>query len=311
MPCTGSFPRGEKGEITMDSLSRYQIFCRIIEVGNFTRVAEQIHYSQSAVSQMVQSLERELGVTLVSRRKDGIVLTRDGEEFFPYIQQIAAAEDACQRKREEMQGLERAVITIGSFSSIGRSVLPPVMRGFKEKYPEVRFVIKQGDYSDIRQWIREDRVDFGFLASEAAGDLCARELYREPLMAVLPEDHPLAGKASVSLKELAEEPFIALDEGEGSSVRGLFARAGLPVREEYAVYDDYSILAMVSQGLGVSVLFEKVLQGFETGVAIRPITGGPERIMAAVWKGQSLMPRAAREFMEMLFGMYPALKEYS
>ncbi len=288
----------------MDTLSRHQIFCKIVEVGNFTRVAEQIHYSQSAISQMVQTLEREAGVTLLARRKDGVVLTRDGEALYPYFQQIAAAEDACRRKEEELQGLKKARITIGSVSSTGRNVLPPVIKQFKEMYPETVFWIRQGDYTDIRRWIMEDQVDFGFLASGAAGDLPHRELYREPLMAVLPEQHPLAQRSAVSMEELAGEAFIVLDEGEDSSVRDLFRRAGLSIREEYAVYDDYSILAMVSQGLGVSVLFEKVLQGFESGVAIRPIAGGPERRMVAAWRSQTLMPQAAQLFLKMLFAAY-------
>ena len=165
----------------MEPCSRYQLFCKVIETGSFTRTAEQLHYSQSAVSQSVQALERELGVTLVVRAKDGIRLTADGSQFYPFIRSISAAEEALQRKKTEMQGLQKQTVCIGSFSSVGRSVLPPVMKRFRESYPSVHFVLKQGDYTDIHRWVSEGQVDFGFLDAEAVGELPAFALYREPL----------------------------------------------------------------------------------------------------------------------------------
>ena len=77
-------------------ISRYGIFCRVVEQGSFTRAAEELGYSQSAVSQNVRALEQETGVTLLSRRKDGVQLTQDGQEFYPYIQSIFQAEQALE-----------------------------------------------------------------------------------------------------------------------------------------------------------------------------------------------------------------------
>ena len=122
-------------------ISRYEIFCRVIETGNFTRVAEELGYSQSAISQTIKALEQELDTVLVHRRKDGIFLTRDGMQFFPYIQSIYNAEKALARKQTEIQGLERSVITIGTFTGVSRVLLPKLMRDFKVKYPDVRFML--------------------------------------------------------------------------------------------------------------------------------------------------------------------------
>lgn len=84
--------------------SKYGIFCEVIEKGSFTKAARQMGYTQSAVSQTIKSLERELGTVLIERRKDGIALSADGRAFFPYFQDIYNGEKALEQKRREMEG---------------------------------------------------------------------------------------------------------------------------------------------------------------------------------------------------------------
>ena len=196
--------------------SRYEIFCKVVELGNFTRAAEQMDYSQSAISQAIKSLEQEVGTVLLVRRKDGIELSADGRQFFPYIQSIYAAEESLKQKKLEMQGLENSAIRIGTFTSVSRNLLPQLMKRFKEQYPGVSFVLRQGDYTGIEKWVQESTVDFGFVNWDAVTGVEGRALYKDEMLAVLPENHPLASWQQVSLKQLSEEPFILLDEGEFS-----------------------------------------------------------------------------------------------
>ena len=277
-------------------ISRYGIFCKIIETGSFTRAAELLGYSQSAVSQTVKALEQEMGTTLIDRRKDGTLLTADGEAFLPYFQQIYQAEEALGRKEREMRGLENSVIRIGTFTSVSRNLLPELMMNFKQRYPGTRFVLRQGEYTNIAEWVRDGSIDFGFVNAEAVPGMEMSPLYRDEMVAVLPKGHPLAGKAELSLSELAAEPFILLDEGEYSVPEQAFLRQGLKPQVEYKVYDDYSILAMIRQGLGVSILYRLVLEGFEEGLEIRPIREKLERPVALVWRSWDTMPFAARRF---------------
>lgn len=242
-------------------ISRYGIFCRVVEQGSFTRAAEELGYSQSAVSQNVRALEQETGVTLLSRRKDGVQLTQDGQEFYPYIQSIFQAEQALERKRQETMGLQNSLIRIGTFTSVSRNLLPPMMKRFKEKYPDVRFVLRQGEYTSIPQWIRQGEIDFGFVNQDAVEGMKTRLLYEDHMLAVLPQGHRLEGKSSLTLQDISTEPLILLDEGEHSVLLDAFHSAGLTPNLAYEVYDDYSILSMVRQGLGISVLYEKVVAG--------------------------------------------------
>lgn len=281
-------------------ISRYGIFCQVVEQGSFTRAAEELGYSQSAVSQNVRALEQETGVTLLSRRKDGVQLTQDGQEFYPYIQSIFQAEQALERKRQETMGLQNSLIRIGTFTSVSRNLLPPMMKRFKEKYPDVRFVLRQGEYTSIPQWIRQGEIDFGFVNQDAVEGMETRLLYEDHMLAVLPQGHRLEKKSSLTLQDISTEPLILLDEGEHSVLLDAFHSAGLTPNLAYEVYDDYSILSMVRQGLGISVLYEKVVAGFEQGLSLRPIQESPRRRVALSWLSWDTMPYAARRFAEFL-----------
>lgn len=279
-------------------ISRYGIFCKVIETGNFTRAAEMLGYSQSAVSQTIKSLESELGFTLIDRRKDGIRLTSDGEQFYTYIHSIYSAELSLEQKRREMRGLENTVISIGTFNAVSRNILPMLMNSFKSMYPSVSFVLRQGSYTNIEQWILEGSVDFGFVNADTVTEVETRFLYEDRMVAVLPPEHELAKKDEVSMRDLASEPFILLNEGTFSVPMRVFSEHDLVPTIAYDVYDDYTIMAMVKQGFGLSLLYEKLLQGFDHGLEVRPVTEDPKRTIALAWRSLDTLPYASRRFTE-------------
>lgn len=279
-------------------ISRYGIFCKVVEYGSFTKTAEKLGYSQSAVSQSVKSLEQELGTTLLTREKGGIFLTRDGQAYLPYLQEIYSAEQDLERKYSEMQGLENNLIKIGTYTSISRFYLPQVMKSFKEKYPSVRFELHQNDYDGIIQQIKSRQVDFGFTTPIAAGDLTIKTFFEQELVAILPKDHALTKKTVVTLADLASEPFIIDDEGRFSLPLHFFERAGLVPNIEYHLYDNDSIIIMVEQGLGVSIIDRVFLADINADIAIREIAEKPTRVLSACWDNWETMPLASRKFLK-------------
>lgn len=281
-------------------ISKYEIFCKVIELGSFTKAAENLGYSQSSVSQIVKNLENELGAVLIERKKDGITLTRDGEAFYPYIESILSAECALSEKKRELNGLTNSIITIGTFTGISRTILPALMKQFQDLYPTVSFVLQQGEYTSIAEWIKNGTVDFGFVNQNAVLNVETKPLYEEQMMAVASTDHYFANKKAVSLSEIAKEPFILLDEGEYSVPLMAFSEYSLTPNINYKVYDDYTILAMVRQKLGVSMIYERVLQGFEQGLAIRPIKERPGRTIALAYKNLKTMSHSAGKFAEFI-----------
>ena len=281
-------------------ISKYGIFCKVVESGSFTRVAEQLGYSQSAVSQTVKTLEQELGTVLIDRRRDGMVLTSDGRDYYAYFQAIVGAENALDKKHMEMQGLENSTIRIGSFTSVSRNLLPQLMKDFKKIYPGTKFVLQQSGYTGIARWVLDGTVDFGFTNPDIITNLDGKVLWRDDMMAILPPEHRLSAQNEVSLQQLAEESFILLDEGDYSVCMNAFKACNLMPHVEYEVYDDFSILEMVRQGLGVSAMYRMAIGGFEGGLKALPIREKPERTIALVWRNWDTMSFAARRFAEFL-----------
>ena len=279
-------------------ISKSGVFCTVVELGSFTRAAERLGYSQSAVSQTIRNLEQELGSTLLDRRKDGIRLTADGEQYLPYLRAIYAAELALEQKHEEMSGLDNAVIRIGTFTSVSSRILPPLLKTFKDRYPSVTFVLREGKYTSIGKWIKDGYIDFGFVNTDAVSGVETRTLYEDEMMVLLPQWHPLAERDVISLRDLEREPFILMDEGDYSVAATAFQRAGVPMNVAYEVYDNFTILSLVRQGMGVSMIYENALVGDREGVVIRPVAERPKRTVALAWKNWDTLPYAARSFVE-------------
>ena len=283
-------------------LSKYTIFCTVVECGSFTQAAIKLNYSQSAVSQAVRSLEQELGTTLVDRATHRLSLTIDGAAYLPFLQQIAAAEEGLERKKEELSQLQTSEIRLGTFTSVSRTFLPPRIKAFSAQYPGVRFTMRQGEYDEIAQWLTDGKIDLGFTNLDAQQPQERRLLYEDRMVAVLPKNHALANQAEISLRELTDESFLLLDEGAFSVALRAFQAEGLTPDVRYLVYDDYTILSMVQHGLGNSLLYERVARGFEDMVAIVPLRSAPTRPVALAWKNWQTLPVAAKKFAGFLLG---------
>ena len=148
-------------------MSKYRVFCTVVELGSFTAAAERLNYSQSAVSQTIKTLEQELGTTLLSRQTHRLQLTRDGENYLPYLQEIAAAEGRLERRKAELSQLQTSELRLGTFTSVSRTYLPPRIQAFSARYPGVCFSMRQGEYDEIAQWLSDGRIDLGFTNMDA------------------------------------------------------------------------------------------------------------------------------------------------
>lgn len=273
---------------------------KIVELGSFTKAADKLGYTQSAVSQMIASLEEELAIKLLYRSRIGIRLTLEGEELYPFIQRTVFQYQAMQSKADEIKGLETGLIRIGTISSISCHWLPGLIKHFQELYPKVRFVLHQGDYTSIPEWVRTGEVDFGFVNPDAVSGLETQFIKEGELRAVVPANHTLAARTSVTLDELAKEPFLLLEEGNLSEPLEAFRALGLEPDITLRVHDDYSILSMIESGLGISILPELVLRKTNYEVAILPIEPAIKRKIGLVMKEQQSLPIACKHFIAFL-----------
>lgn len=287
----------------------YESFIKIIELGSFTKAAESLGYTQSAISQMIHNLEKELDTTLIIRSRKGITLTPDGEQLLPYIKNICNAHYELREKHKEMQGLESGFIRIGTFSSVSTNWIPTLIHDFKQLYPGVHFELQQGEYTSISKWVAEGSVDFGFVNPIVSGDLTTIPLAQDELLAVLPYGHELADHDEVHLKDLIVDPFIQIDEGDYSEPQHFFEKAALTPNTQFKVYDDYTIMAMVEQGLGISILPKLVLSRCSYHILTKKITPPVIRTISIAYKNKKVLPIASRYFIDFITDRYALNKK--
>ena len=281
-------------------MNRYLALKHIVELGSFSKASEKMGYSQSALSQMISSLEQEMSIKLLNRNRSGAKLTLEGKELYPYVEHLIYQYDALLEKANEIKGLETGVIRMGTISSISVHWLPGILKEFQEKYPGIQFVLHQGDYTTIQEGIKSGAIDFGFVTPEAVTGIEWVELKKGAMMAVLPEEHPLAACEVVPLSELAKEPFILLEEGHYYEPLEIFESIGLKPDIKYTIHDDYAIMTMVEAGLGVSVLAELVLYRNNYRLAVRPTEPPISRTIAIGYKDKGSLSMASRRFIAML-----------
>ena len=239
--------------------SRYEVFLKIVETQSLTRTAAYFGCTQSAVSQLVRALESDLGVTLLVRNKSGVRLTAEGEYLLPSMRQIVGGERSVFEKSLELQNMNAGLIRIGIFTSLSCQWLPPFLKKFRERYPNVGFELLQGDVTEICDWLRNGMVDIGFMTKPEGDEFTFQELLDDRMNIVLPAEHPLAG-SQVSLDQLKDETFVLLESGYSQIVEKMFRQAGVMPKRQYMVKDDYTVMSMVESGLGVSLLPGLMLQ---------------------------------------------------
>lgn len=243
------------------NLTKYQALLKTTELGSITKAAEVMGYTQSAVSRAIAELEREWGLELLTRSRGGIALSSSGEVLLPAIQGVCNAAKALEEQVAELHGMTRGTLRVGTFTSVSIHWLPAIMKVFLDRYPGIHFeLVSSWEFAEIEDLIRRGQVDCGFLRVPAGADLDTISLRQDRLLAVLPPDHPLAHASCYPIARFTQEPYIRLSEERDMEIRRIFQEEGVRPNLQYTVNDDFAILAMVEQGLGVSIMPELVLR---------------------------------------------------
>ena len=265
------------------SIQKYMAFVKTVECGSFTKAAEQLSYSQSGISRMINDLEKEWKVVLLERSKSGVKLTSSGMKLLPYAERVCREYEKLQLEVDELQGLKSGLIRIGTFSSVATHWLPNIIKEFQKNYPNIDYEMLLGDYTDIEEWIMEGRIDCGFTRLPVRDEMDTIFLEQDRLLVVLPEGHPLTELQKIPVSALCEEPFMLLEKGAKAEVS-----------------DDYAIMAMVESGLGISVLPELILKRIPYRIVTRELEIPAYRNIGLVMRNRKGATPAVKRFLEYL-----------
>ena len=159
----------------------------MVEQGSLTRAAETLRCTQSNLSHSLDSLEKELGFTLLRRSRAGVRLTNEGERILPAVRNYLGAAEQLRQTASSIRGLESGTVRIGAFTSVAVHWLPPILKEFQRDYPRVDFRLLNGDYHDVEQWLTDGSVDVGFVALPSPVECECIALMEDRLLAILPK----------------------------------------------------------------------------------------------------------------------------
>ena len=278
-------------------LRHLRYFVAVAEELHFGRAAQRLHMSQPPLSMQIQALERSLGVQLLVRTQRQVSLTRAGEAFLRESRQILAQLEAAGRLARRVSRGEVGELAVGFVSSADYNVLPPLLREFRQRAPDVRLSLHESTSDRQLEALVQGRLDVGFvLAPVEDGRIAYRAVHREPLLAALPARHPLARRRGlVSMASLADQPFILfpreLAPGLYEDIVSFCRSAGFSPRVEQEAVQMQTILSLVSAEMGVALIPASLVHLGRTGVTYKALREpAPLTEIDIAWRRDDSLP---------------------
>ncbi len=252
------------------SYSKYEVFLKVVEYGSMSQAATYCSYSQSAVSQIISTLERDLGVTLLKRSQTGINLTTEGEYLLPLIEELSEAEKSVYAASSKLNGVESGSIKIGTFSSVACNILIPVINKFKKEYPGIQIELREGDNHQTETWLAEGTVDVGFVDMPAPSGFETIPIYTDPFVAVMSTGSKYADQDVISIDTFEKEPMVLYNEGTQKEAAGILRKNKIKANVEYVSRDDRMILSLIENDLCMGFMGELILAKSSFDIVSRP-----------------------------------------
>lgn len=281
------------------TLRQLELLAALPGSSSIAAAGARIGMSASATSHALRALETGLGCEVLDRMSAGVVLTHAGELALAHARDVFASLQQLKSVAAASSGLRTGLLRIGSIGpSTSLRLLPPLLEKFRRRYPGVEVHVTERADQDIEQDLVERKVEIGVVRlPQPSLDTVA--LATDELMAILPQDHPLARKETVAVRELAEYPLILTQAGSQDMVMRMFERAGVRPKVAHELLQVVSILEFVAHGNGVSVLASLTVPQPRPGLAFRPITPRVARRVAIACLDASRLSPAGRAFWEL------------
>jgi len=280
-------------------LRHLRYFRAVAEELHFGRAAERLLIAQPPLSQQIRQLERELGVTLLTRSTRNVELTSAGQVFLTRaIEILAAVDDAGEQARRIAGGVEGRLV-IGCVGSATYSLLPRLVRALRKSLPNVDLSVR-GEMLAPAQLLalHAGEIDIGLLRPPVVDPDIAVEVIRtDRLLVALPAEHRLTVQEDIATVDLRDEDFIS-HAGRGRSRMGallttLCAEAGFAPRIQHEVEETSTLVTLVAAGLGVAVVPEPTSELDIAGVSYRPLADSTTIDLIAAYRRTSVSPLIA------------------
>jgi molybdate transport repressor ModE-like protein len=300
----------------MLDVRRIRVLQEVVTRGSFSAAADSLHLSQSAVSQQIAALEREVGVPLLDRTSEGPKLTGAGEALMEHGDAVLCRLEEAERELAQIAGLEGGRLRVASFPTASATLMTRALALFSQRFPAVELEFSEDEPEDSFPSLKRGDFDVAVVFDypafplDFARDVEAELIYEEQMRVALPPGHPLAAAKSVKISDLADEDWLcgALPSSCREQVLAFGREAGFEPKISFQSEDYVVIKGFVAGGLGVTILPE--LAGDHPGIELRPVRGHkPIRRVWAVTRQSDVRSPAAEQMLAVLHEVCAAYRD--
>ncbi|MGF1748090.1 MULTISPECIES: LysR family transcriptional regulator [Vibrio] len=275
-------------------------FLAVAREQNFTRAAKKVNIAQPALSISIKKFEQQLGVQLFSRIDKQVVLTQEGRALKPHAQKILQQVDDATLAIDELKGLLKGEVRLGTPSMMGSYFFPKIIMAFKSRYPNLKMTVVEAGTQDIRKMLLAGEIDLGVIRNtDVPDDLDVDPIYRSEMVAVMSEHHPFASQDTLTFDAFFQEELVMFKPGyfHRDFIDEECQRRGVEAQFSYETNLLPMILSIVKQDFAITALLELVTEHEPKtrGVSFDP----PVFVdLALAWRKDGYLSRADRAFME-------------
>lgn len=270
-----------------------------VDLGSFTKAAEVLGYTQSGLTHMMNSLEKEVGFTLLERGRSGVRLTEEGERIAPAVREFLQANARLDSVIEQVASSRTEIIRVSAYASIAMHCLPGIIQRFREECPDVDVDIRMADHVDVPyELLAQGKMDAILVSPQDEGQYEWVHLADDPMFAVLPKDFDTQGMTAFPLAAFEARDFIMPSQGFDKDIMRIFNRIGVKPHILPTWVDDPTVISMVSHGLGVSMMTELTVRGRTDGVKLLPVEPASSRELGLAVRSLDAASDGLRHFID-------------
>lgn len=246
--------------------NKIKLLLASVEAGSLTKAGTQLGYSQSGVTQIIKSLEQELGFQLLKKSNKGVELTNEGKSLLPIMRKLLNDEERFNQEVAEIQGLHKGKIRIGTHISTSMHWLPIIIEHLQNNYPDITVEIEECGQEEMMEGINEGRMDVVLMSyyPELEKNLCFIPIYEDPMVVFFSARHhgELCSYDAIPIEDIKEYPFLLTEANYDMDARKVFSDAGIVPNVKYTSKNDFAVMSMVERGIGIAVLPEFIIDGY-------------------------------------------------
>lgn len=270
-----------------------------VDLGSFTKAAEVLGYTQSGLTHMMNSLEKEVGFTLLERGRSGVRLTEEGERIAPAVREFLQANARLDSVIEQVSSSRTEIIRVSAYASIAMHWLPGIIQRFREECPDVDVDIRMADHVDVPyELLAQGKMDAILVSPQDEGQYEWVHLADDPMFAVLPRDFDTQGMTAFPLAAFEARDFIMPSQGFDKDIMRIFNRIGVKPHILPTWVDDPTVISMVSHGLGVSMMTELTVRGRTDGMKLLPVEPASSRELGLAVRSLDAASDGLRHFID-------------